>query len=91
MKFKDGSGMTGTSTLYVTINNINEHPPVFTSGAVYAFSFDEDTAPGTAINTVSAPDADSGGADGTVDYIIDSGKATFTRNLCVCISRNGSL
>ena len=66
--------MTGTSTLYITINNVNEHSPVFTSGAVYAFSFDEDTAPGSAINTVNAPDADSGGADGTVDYIIDSGK-----------------
>ena len=48
---------------------------MFTSGAVYAFSFDEDMAPGTAVGTVSAPDADSGGTDGTVDYIIDSGKS----------------
>ena len=66
--------MTGTSTLYVAINHVNEHAPVFTSGAVYAFSFDEDTTTGTAINSVSAPDADSGGSDGSVSYVIDSGK-----------------
>ena len=64
---------------------------MFTSGAVYAFSFDEDIAPGTAVGTVSAPDADSGGADGTVDYIIDSGKATFTPKVSVCVIKNGSL
>ena len=70
--------MTGTSTLYVTINNVNEHAPVFTSGAVYAFSFDEDTTSGTAINSVSAPDADTGRTDGSVNFIIDSGTFYFT-------------
>ena len=65
--------MTGTSTLFVTINRVNEHAPVFTSGAVYAFSFDEDTTSGTAINSVSAPDADTGGTDGSVNFVIDSG------------------
>ena len=73
--------MTGTSTLYVTVDHVNEHAPVFSSGGVYAFSFDEDETLGTVINTVAATDADSGGGDGTVSFIIDSGNSLKLTNM----------
>ncbi len=67
-------GLIGTSTLYVRVDPVNEHDPVFSSFGAYSFPLSEDAPPGTVLGTVQATDADSGGADGTVTFMLDSGE-----------------
>ncbi|KAJ8317251.1 hypothetical protein KUTeg_005155 [Tegillarca granosa] len=44
----------------ITITNVNEATPVFTSSGLYSITFDEDTATATTLVTVSASDTDTG-------------------------------
>ena len=48
----DGSGMTGTATLFITVLDVNDNPPVFDT-TITAYTFPESTSGGTVLFTVS--------------------------------------
>ena len=72
----DSGGRTSTTTVAVNIEPYNESPPVFTPGPTYSCSWPENTALGTAIDTVAATDTDDS-PDGDFSHYI-SGPAGIT-------------
>ncbi|XP_053377420.1 cadherin-23-like [Mercenaria mercenaria] len=63
--------LTTTTTLKVTVTDINDNTPAFTSDP-YHMTAAEDAAVGSAVGTVAANDPDSGNS-GTVTYVLISG------------------
>ena len=54
----DGTNTSAVETVSITINNLNDSPPVVTSGQ--NFSLNENLAAGTSVGTVAATDPDTG-------------------------------
>uniref|UniRef100_A0A4W4HIE9 Cadherin-12 n=1 Tax=Electrophorus electricus TaxID=8005 RepID=A0A4W4HIE9_ELEEL len=52
-------GLSGTTTVNITLLDINNHPPRFPQG-VYQFSISESSDPGSVIGMLRATDADTG-------------------------------
>ena len=48
----DGSGMTGTATLFITVLDVNDNPPIDDTTTT-AYTFPESTSGGTVLFTVS--------------------------------------
>lgn len=70
---EDRSGLTATADVVVTITDVNDEPPVFSS-AVYNRSVSEGASPGQAVASVSATDGDEPGTlAALVEYAIVSG------------------
>ena len=78
------TSLSGTATLTITVTDVNEHAPVFTSGATTTVAYEENST--TAVTTVVATDADagqtvtftlSGGADSTLFSVTPTGVLTF--------------
>ena len=76
--------LSGTAMLTITVTDVNEHAPVFTSGATATVAYEENST--TAVTTVVATDADarqtvtftlSGGADSTLFSVTPTGVLTF--------------
>ena len=70
--------VSGTSSdsrnVFVTVLDVNEHAPEFSSSGSYSSAVDENVASGTAVITVYAFDADT-----------RSGSSASQVRLCVCV------
>ncbi|CAK6436646.1 unnamed protein product [Pipistrellus nathusii] len=70
-------GLSGTTTLTVTLSDVNDNPPKFAQ-SLYHFSVPEDVVLGTAIGRVKANDQDIGeNAQSSYDIIDGDGTAIF--------------
>ncbi|XP_044519180.1 cadherin-8 isoform X7 [Gracilinanus agilis] len=70
-------GLSGTTTLTVTLTDVNDNPPKFAQ-SLYHFSVPEDVVLGTAIGRVKANDQDIGeNARSSYDIIDGDGTALF--------------
>ncbi|PAA63339.1 hypothetical protein BOX15_Mlig002557g1 [Macrostomum lignano] len=69
--------LTGTTTLTITIADVNDNDPVFTSTYTSGVSVDENSVAGTAVTTFTATDADLG-ANAAVTYSIDTSRLNGT-------------
>lgn len=70
-------GLSGTTTLTVTLTDVNDNPPKFAQ-SLYHFSVSEDVVLGTAIGRVKANDQDIGeNAQSSYDIIDGDGTALF--------------
>ncbi|XP_046539312.1 cadherin-8 [Equus quagga] len=70
-------GLSGTTTLTVTLTDVNDNPPKFAQ-SLYHFSVPEDVLLGTAIGRVKANDQDIGeNAQSSYDIIDGDGTALF--------------
>ncbi|XP_051024493.1 cadherin-8 isoform X2 [Acomys russatus] len=70
-------GLSGTTTLTVTLTDVNDNPPKFAQ-SLYHFSVPEDVVLGTAIGRVKANDQDTGeNAQSSYDIIDGDGTALF--------------
>ncbi|XP_016068580.1 PREDICTED: cadherin-8 isoform X1 [Miniopterus natalensis] len=70
-------GLSGTTTLTVTLTDVNDNPPKFAQ-SLYHFSVPEDVVLGTAIGRVKANDLDIGeNAQSSYDIIDGDGTALF--------------
>ncbi|XP_076988732.1 cadherin-8 isoform X2 [Tamandua tetradactyla] len=70
-------GLSGTTTLTVTLTDVNDNPPKFAQ-SLYHFSVPEDVILGTAIGRVKANDQDIGeNAQSSYDIIDGDGTALF--------------
>nr|XP_004663544.1 cadherin-8 isoform X3 [Jaculus jaculus] len=70
-------GLSGTTTLTVTLSDVNDNPPKFAQ-SLYHFSVPEDVVLGTAIGRVKANDQDIGeNAQSSYDIIDGDGTALF--------------
>ncbi|XP_010965546.2 cadherin-8 isoform X1 [Camelus ferus] len=70
-------GLSGTTTLTVTLTDVNDNPPKFAQ-SLYHFSVPEDVVLGTAIGRVKANDQDVGeNAQSSYDIIDGDGTALF--------------
>ncbi|KAM5263094.1 cadherin-8 [Ctenodactylus gundi] len=70
-------GLSGTTTLTVTLTDVNDNPPKFAQ-SLYHFSVPEDVVLGTAIGRVKANDQDIGeNAQSSYDIIDGDGVALF--------------
>ncbi|XP_003998154.1 cadherin-8 isoform X3 [Panthera pardus] len=70
-------GLSGTTTLTVTLTDVNDNPPKFAQ-SLYHFSVPEDVVLGTAIGRVKANDQDIGeNAQSSYDIIDGDGTALF--------------
>ncbi|XP_046358556.2 protocadherin Fat 4-like [Haliotis rufescens] len=65
------TSLTGTSTVSITITDVNDNFPLCTS-SVYTGSVPEDATPATSVSTVSCPDADDP-PNNNVVYTITAG------------------
>ncbi|XP_052706933.1 protocadherin Fat 4-like [Crassostrea angulata] len=61
--------LTDTASLVITINDVNDHTPRFTS-ATFTFYAQPNTGVGTALGFITASDNDAG-AFGTISYTLD--------------------
>lgn len=68
---KDPRGNNGTATVYISVRNVNEYPPVFTDFD-RTVSVKENTENNNAVTVISATDLDDG-VDGQVTFAIISG------------------
>ncbi|KAG1673729.1 Fat-like cadherin-related tumor suppressor [Nymphon striatum] len=65
--------MSGTSTVFVTVQDYNDNPPIF-SQENYIAAVNEDALPGTVIITVSTSDVDSSKvSDAPIEYYMTEG------------------
>lgn len=70
-------GLSGTTTLTVTLTDVNDNPPKFAQ-SLYHFSVPEDVVLGTAIGRVKANDQDIGeNAQSSYDIVDGDGTALF--------------
>lgn len=70
-------GLSGTTTLTVTLTDVNDNPPKFAQ-SLYHFSVPEDVVLGTAVGRVKANDQDIGeNAQSSYDIIDGDGTALF--------------
>ncbi|KAI6653368.1 hypothetical protein LOD99_3588 [Oopsacas minuta] len=64
-------GMTGTTTLFITIKDVNDNPPIYNT-SVTAHTFPESTSGGSVLFNIKAVDADST-SNAEITYSITSG------------------
>ncbi|ESO89853.1 hypothetical protein LOTGIDRAFT_124131, partial [Lottia gigantea] len=76
---RDGTGLTDSLTLSITLTDENDHTPQFTQNT-YTPAVDEDKTVGFIVNTVQAIDKDSG-VNGQVTYSIVSGDGVGSFNI----------
>ena len=73
--------LSSTVTVIVTMEDVNEHDPVFSLSGSYSESVAENAAPGTAVSTtVAATDADLG-VNGMLKYSITNGNTGNAFNI----------
>ena len=79
--------MSGTSTVFVTVTNVNYYAPVF---QVLVLSVFENQPPGTEVGCVLATDADNPGNNSEVYYSMlhDPTGWTFMMNASGCVTTN---
>ena len=70
----DGGGLTGTVTINVLVNDVNEDAPVFDNGVSYTATVNEVTAVGALVFSATATDSDT---DDVVIYSIDPASTVF--------------
>ncbi|XP_029093710.1 cadherin-16 [Monodon monoceros] len=66
-------GLSSTCEIAVTITDINDHAPEFTTSQIEPLSLPEDTEPGTLVTTLMATDADLEPAFRLMDFAIEAG------------------
>ncbi|MDA0282651.1 MAG: DUF4347 domain-containing protein, partial [Planctomycetota bacterium] len=74
----DGNGGSSIETLFVTVTNQNDNPPVVTPGQ--SFSVDENSANGTSLGSLMATDDDAGTTFQTWTITFDSSGGIFSLN-----------
>ena len=67
---------SNTTTVILTIEDMNDNSPVFSPGQTTAVNVTENEAPGVALATFKATDADSGNF-GTVSYYLEDDLGKF--------------
>ncbi|XP_061653625.1 uncharacterized protein LOC133489023 isoform X1 [Phyllopteryx taeniolatus] len=72
-------GLSGTTTITVTLSDVNDNPPRFTQ-SMWSFSVSELAIPGAEIGRISASDADLGD-NAKLDYTILEGETGDTFNI----------
>ncbi|XP_065754600.1 cadherin-16 isoform X3 [Phocoena phocoena] len=74
-------GLSSTCEIAVTIADINDHAPEFTTSQIEPLSLPEDTEPGTLVTTLMATDADLEPAFRLMDFAIEAGDVEGTFGL----------
>ncbi|XP_023379344.1 cadherin-16 isoform X2 [Pteropus vampyrus] len=74
-------GFSSTCEVSVTITDINDHAPEFTTSQIGPISLPEDTEPGTLVATLVATDADLEPAFRLMDFAIEAGDVDGTFGL----------
>ncbi|XP_033700564.1 cadherin-16 isoform X4 [Tursiops truncatus] len=74
-------GLSSTCEIAVTIMDINDHAPEFTTSQIEPLSLPEDTEPGTLVTTLMATDADLEPAFRLMDFAIEAGDVEGTFGL----------
>uniref|UniRef100_A0AAY4A0Z9 Cadherin-10 n=1 Tax=Denticeps clupeoides TaxID=299321 RepID=A0AAY4A0Z9_9TELE len=64
-------GLSGTTTVSITLSDVNDNPPRFPQAGMYQFNVPETAAPGSTVGVVHATDADIG-KNAEMDYKIIS-------------------
>ncbi|XP_023618914.1 cadherin-16 isoform X2 [Myotis lucifugus] len=67
------AGLSSTCEVTVTITDINDHAPEFTTSQIEPISLPEDTEPGTLVATLLATDGDLEPAFRRMDFAIEAG------------------
>ncbi|XP_051702578.2 cadherin-16 isoform X1 [Oryctolagus cuniculus] len=75
------AGLSSTCEVAVTVTDVNDHAPEFTSSQVGPVSLPEDTEPGTLVATLTATDADLEPAFRLMDFTIEAGDGEGTFGL----------
>ncbi|KAK3597662.1 hypothetical protein CHS0354_040033 [Potamilus streckersoni] len=73
----DNGGLSGTATVSITINYVNEYPPTFPN-ELYSFTTPNTSAIGRVVCVVQATDADAG-PDGVATYSISGNLSEYFR------------
>ena len=87
LRVTDNTQLTDTATLSITVTDINDITPAFTTN-IYNFTVDEGKNPGTPVDTVTATDGDSG-VNGQFLYSIASVSPTGSSNLFTINGNSG--
>ncbi|OWK16131.1 CDH16, partial [Cervus elaphus hippelaphus] len=74
-------GLSSTCEIPVTITDINDHAPEFTTSQIEPISLPEDAEPGTLVTTLTATDADLEPAYRLMDFAIEAGDEEGTFSL----------
>ncbi|XP_027372158.1 cadherin-16 isoform X1 [Bos indicus x Bos taurus] len=74
-------GLSSTCEIPVTITDINDHAPEFTTSQIEPVSLPEDAEPGTLVTTLTATDADLEPAFRLMDFAIEAGDEEGTFSL----------
>nr|XP_031536535.1 cadherin-16 isoform X4 [Vicugna pacos] len=74
-------GLSSTCEIAVTVTDINDHAPEFTTSQIEPVSLPEDAEPGTLVATLMAADADLEPAFRLMDFAIEAGDAGGTFGL----------
>ncbi|XP_055408439.1 cadherin-16 isoform X3 [Bubalus kerabau] len=74
-------GLSSTCEIPVTITDINDHAPEFTTSQIEPVSLPEDAEPGTLVTTLMATDADLEPAFRLMDFAIEAGDEEGTFSL----------
>lgn len=93
LQARDGGGRTGTSTLIVSVQNVNEPPSVKCNVANCRYSVNENVPRGTAFGAkMPGTDPDSPKTPCTLQYALQSSvKSKFAISMTGVISTNGAL
>ncbi|KAL3873969.1 hypothetical protein ACJMK2_037043 [Sinanodonta woodiana] len=73
----DNGGLSGTATISITVNYVNEYPPVFPN-ELYSFTTPNTSAVGRVVGVVQATDADAG-PHGVANYSISGNLSEYFR------------
>ncbi|XP_036897466.1 cadherin-16 [Sturnira hondurensis] len=74
-------GLSSTCEVTITVMDINDHAPEFTTSQIEPISLPEDTEPGTLVATLTATDADLEPAFRLMDFAIEAGDMDGTFGL----------
>ncbi|XP_054435050.1 cadherin-16 isoform X2 [Pteronotus mesoamericanus] len=74
-------GLSSTCEVTVTVKDINDHAPEFTTSQIEPIRLPEDTEPGTLVATLTATDADLEPAFRLMDFAIEAGNVDGTFGL----------
>ncbi|KAF6076888.1 cadherin 16 [Phyllostomus discolor] len=74
-------GLSSTCEVTVTVTDVNDHAPEFTTSQIEPVSLPEDTEPGTLVATLTATDADLEPAFRLMDFAIEAGDTDGTFGL----------
>ncbi|XP_014446053.1 cadherin-16 isoform X2 [Tupaia chinensis] len=74
-------GLSNTCELTITVTDINDHAPEFTTSQIGPVSLSEDVEPGTLVATLTATDADLEPAFTLMDFAVEAGNTEGTFGL----------